>query len=423
MKRCFIHVVLFLTSACFAYAATADSVTVEFWNGFTGPDGRYLQKVIDVFNAEYQGRIKVNMVTMVWDDYYSKLALAVRTEHGPDVGVVHYDNMAIVIYQGIVMDLNPYIGEFPKTDFVKSAWNVSSSDGHQYGIPLDFHPLVLYWNKDLFAQIGLDPEKPPSNRTEFLDVCKAFQKADLKKNGQKVWPCMIPSTHPHFLLWLDILFCNGGDMCNPQYTKAIYDSPAGCDALRFLYDLIYKYKYSPPNVIGLPGSDAMDSFMRGNLAMMTDGIWMLTPFKETKNLNFGVKAMINLGTKEHKIWTGSHTMVLFKKRKPDNDRIKASLTFLQYVSEHSYEWAHSGMLPVRYSVLHSKQFAELPYLPQIAADIDKFTFPQSSYKYPECMRPLAYEYLSLCLLNKLDPNSALHKAAANSTARISHDLD
>ena len=212
-------------------------------------------------------------------------------------------------------------------------------------------------------------------------------------------------------------------MCNPEYTKAIYDSPAGYDALGFLYDLIYKYKYSPPNIAGGNVSEAMDSFMRGNLAMMTDGVWMLTPFKETKNLNFGVKAMINLGTKEHKIWSGSHTMVLFKKRNPDEARTKAAIAFLRYVSEHSYEWANSGMIPARYSVLHSEQFIKLPYLPQIAVDIDKFSFLQSNYKYPECVRPLAYEYLSLCLLDKIDPNSALQKAAAISTARISQDLD
>lgn len=423
MKKSFVCFVLLLMSCCLSNAATKGPITLEFWNGFTGPDCKYFQQEIDAFNEEYKGQIQVNMVTMRWDDFYSKLALAVRTLRGPDIGVVHFDNIAVVVYQGVVMELDKYVDQFPREDFVKSVWNVSNIDGHQYGIPLDFHPLVFYWNKELFAKVGLDPENPPKNRKEFLEVCKVLKDADLKNNGGKVWPCMIPSTWPHFLLWQHIFFCNGGEVCDPNYTKATYDSPAGRDAIGFLYDLIYKYQYSPPNIVGTPGSECMDSFMRGNLAMMIDGVWMLTSFKDTNALDFGAKAMINLGTGEDKVWSGSHTMVLFNKRKPDEARTKAAITFVRYISDHSYEWANTGMIPARYSVLSSEKFLKLPFLPGIAADIEKFTFPAPHYKYPEAVQPLTSEYISLCFLNKLDPNTALKKAAITSTARLSQDLD
>ncbi|MBW2154975.1 MAG: extracellular solute-binding protein [Deltaproteobacteria bacterium] len=375
-------------------AARTRAIVLEFWNGFTGPDGKYIQRIVDAFNEEYQGQIRVNMVVMRWDDFYSKLALALRTKRGPNIGVVHYDNVYSVINQGIVEELDEYLNNFVIEDFVNSLWRVSLHEGHQYGIPLDFHPLVFYWNKDLFTAAGLDPEKPPGNREEFLAACAAIKQAGLKKNGQEVWPCMIPCTWPHFLLWQHIFFCNGGRMFNRNCTQATYDSAAGADALQFLWDLIYQYKYSPPHVMGIPGNEGKESFCRGTAAMLLEGIWMINAFEETKGLNFGAKAALNLGTGEHRIWSGGH----------------------------SYEWAQAGMIPARYSVLSSKKFKEIPYLPTIAADVDRFTFPVAHYRYTEGIQPLL-EYLNLCLLNKILPSRAIAKAAWESTVQLQQDPD
>ena len=41
-------------------------------------------------------------------------------------------------------------------------------DGKPYGIPLYVSPYVLYYNKDLFAQAGLNPSKPPKTFDEML---------------------------------------------------------------------------------------------------------------------------------------------------------------------------------------------------------------------------------------------------------------
>jgi multiple sugar transport system substrate-binding protein len=419
-RGCLFFLLLITALLAFSEPVRAEEVSLDFWNGFTGPDGRYIQRIVDDFNKEYQGKIHVNMVVMVWDDYYNKLALALRTKRGPNVGVVHYDNVYSVIHQGIVLELDEYLDEFPIEDFVSSVWQVSRSNGHQYGIPLDFHPLVLYWNKDVFSQAGLDPEKPPSNREEFLRYCEVIKQADLKGNSLQAWPFTVISTWPHFLMWQHVFFCNGGAMFNEDCTRALYGSRAGEDSLQFMWDLIHKYEYSPKNVTPIP---AVDGFRRGTSAMHLDGIWMLSAFKETAGLNFGVTAAINLGSAEHKIWTGSHTMVVFKKRYSDPVKIKASIEFVKYISDHSCEWALSNMIPARYSALQSEEFNRIPYLPKIANEIDKFTFPVTHYRYTEGIQPLIGEYLNLCLINKISPTDALAEAAKESNMQLQQDPD
>jgi len=423
MRNCVFFLLLIAALIISPKPILAKEVTLEFWNGFTGREGRGIQKIVDSFNKEYKGRIRVNMVVMSWNDFYGKLALAVHTKRGPDIGVVHYDNVYTAIYQGIALELDPYLDKFPKEDFVKSVWEVSDYNTHHYGIPLDVIPLAFYWNKDLFAAAGLDPEKPPSNRAEFLVACEKLNQADLKKNGQKVWPCMIPCTWPHFLLWQHIFFCNGGQMFNSDCTKARYNSPAGEDALQFLWDLVNKYEYSPRNVMGLPANEGKESFCRGTCAMLIEGPWMLSSFEEIPELNFGATAAINLGTGEHRIWSSGHTVIIFKKKSSEPVQISASVTFVEYLSAHSIEWARTNAIPARYSVMSSEEFKKIPYLPQIARDVDKFTFPEQHYRYTEGVQPLVTEYLNLCLINKMSPHEALVKAANESTTQLQQDSD
>ncbi len=400
-------------------AGTDEPVRIDFWSGFTGPDGQHIQTLVDRFNRDHAGEIEVRMVVMLWADFYGKVALALRSRRAPDVGVVHYDQVRSVIEQGVVLELDPWMDRFPQDDYVPSALEVSVVDGRHYGIPLDFHPLVFYWNKDLFAEAGLDPESPPRNRAEFLEVCRRIQEARIERNGRRVQPCTITTDWPNFLLWQHIFFCNGGRMFSDDFTKACFDTPAGADALRFLHDLIHKWGYSPPNT---QGHEGMETFRRGLSAMELNGIWMLPSFKETADLNFGARAMINLGTGEPAVLSGAHTMVLFRKRWMDPKKVEASIAFLKYISDNSLEWAKTGNIPTRYSLLADPAFAALPYLPSIAEDVDRFTFPDSHYRYTEGIQEMIRQ-INLCLLDKVAPKPAVEEAARVASLALSQDPD
>ncbi len=71
---------------------TGPDVELAFWNGFTGGDGPIMKKLVDKFNTEHQN-IKVTMNVYEWADYYQKAPAAVSTGNGPDLGIMHVDQV------------------------------------------------------------------------------------------------------------------------------------------------------------------------------------------------------------------------------------------------------------------------------------------------------------------------------------------
>ena len=52
-----------------------------------------MNKLVDQFNSEHPN-IKVSMNTIQWADFYQKVPAAVLAGKGPDVGIMHQDQLA-----------------------------------------------------------------------------------------------------------------------------------------------------------------------------------------------------------------------------------------------------------------------------------------------------------------------------------------
>lgn len=87
---------------------------------------------------------------------------------------------------GLATPVTDILSEEYLADFYPDVLNSFNINGKPYGIPLYISPYVLYYNKDLFAQAGLDPEKPPTTYDEML---VAAEKLSMLKdaNGNKVY--------------------------------------------------------------------------------------------------------------------------------------------------------------------------------------------------------------------------------------------
>ncbi|MCX7720684.1 MAG: ABC transporter substrate-binding protein [Dictyoglomus thermophilum] len=408
-KISLILVSILMLSLLIGPGIAAKKVEITFWNGFTGPDGRYMQNLVDAFNKTYAGRIEVKMSVMPWGDYYTKVVAAVAAGNPPDVGIMHLDQIAAYVPRGVIIPLDDLAAELglSEKDFIPAVWKAGIYEGKRYAIPLDIHPLVFYWNKKLFKEAGLDPEKPPRNRAEFIEFAKKLTK-DKDGDGKiDQWGTMIPVGWPNFMIWYSIFFGNGGTLFTPDNKKALFNSPEGIDALQFLVDLVKVYKVSPENV----AVDAdVDAFKRGTCAMEFNGIWMLTAYQEQPGLEFGAGRVPQLGTKVLANWAGSHNFVVFRQRTLDPDKLSAAKTFIGWVSRKSLEWAKAGQLPARLSVLRSSDFKKIPYIGKLGQEIPQYVvFPPLFPKYGEATGPI-WDALNFALTFKKDPKKALDDA-------------
>src|SRR3712207_188136 len=128
-------------------------VELAFWNGFTGADGPYMRDLVEQFSAEHDN-INVKMNTLEWVDYYHTVPSAVRSGKGPDVGIMHSDQLGTNAARGVIIpldDVSKALG-LKQSDFASLIWEAGMYNGQRYGIPLDSHPLGLYYNKALRSE-------------------------------------------------------------------------------------------------------------------------------------------------------------------------------------------------------------------------------------------------------------------------------
>jgi len=402
--------VLLLTFAL-SSSASAKKVSLNFWNGFTGPDGRFMQKLVDQFNADHPD-IQVKMNVIPWGDYYNKIVTAVPAGKAPDIGIMHLDRITEFASRGVLhpLDVEMLRQGLRSDDFVETVWKAGLWEGKRYGAPLDIHPLTMYWNRQIFKEAGFDPDDPPENRAEFMDYAK---KTTIDKDGEgknDQWGTMWSVGWPNFFCWWVVFFGNDGKLFSEDNSKCLANSPEGVEALQFLVDNIYVDKISPPNV----QIDAdIDAFKRGELAMEFNGIWMLTAYMEQPGLDFFAGPVPQLGMVKKAAWAGSHNFVIPRQRKPDPDKIRAAGEFINWITSHSLEWAKAGQLPARLSVLNSPEFQALEYHASIAKMASYVVFPPLFPKYGEAIGPI-WDAINLALLGKKTAEEALNEAVDRS---------
>lgn len=410
MRKIFTQALVVVTTVLlFSAVSLAAPIVLEYWTIFTGPDGATMQALVDRFNEEHAGEIEVRMGVMPAGNFYERIITAVVSNRAPDVAIMHLDRVPEFATQGILLELDPYVEELGLVgeDYIEAVWNGGIINGKRYTIPLDTHPLVMYWNKDLFAAAGLDPESPPMDRDSFIEVTKLLTK-DLDGDGRiDQWGTQLSVGWPNFMYWYSMLYQNGGELFNEEQTEALFNSPAGVDALEYLTSLIHEHQVSPPNV----QVDAdVEAFKRGELAIHFNGLWMLNGFREHPGLNFGASMIPQWGTERPAVWAGSHQFVIPRQRQIDTNKVTAALKFVKWINDHSIDWAQGGQLPAKLSVLHSEELSADPHLGNVAKAAPYIVFPREYFpKFNEAVGP-AWDAVHKAFLGEMTPQAALDEA-------------
>ena len=377
------------------------SVELAFWNGFTGGDGPYMNALVDQFNAEHDN-IQVSTNTVEWEDYYQRVPAAVRTEEGPDVGVMHVDQLGTNAARGVIIPLDEVADALglEESDFDPTVWNAGTYDGQRFGIPLDMHPIALYYNKGLMEEAGLDPNRPPQTRDEYESALE-----ELRGNGiQGSWVSPFPFTGT--LQFESLLWQFGGDLYNEGASRATFNSDAGVEALTWMVDLV-ENGYSPSDV----AQDAeFIAFQNGENALHWNGIWQINAFKEVEDLDWGVAPLPRIGS-EDATWANSHNFVITQQATTDENKVEASQVFINWISQQSIEWAESGQIPARNSVRESQEFEDLPEQSTIAQEVPYIHFRPPVPGIGD-IQPETYDQaVNEAVLRQSDPQTALDEAA------------
>ncbi|RYD05798.1 hypothetical protein N752_07860 [Desulforamulus aquiferis] len=146
--------------------------------------GGPLTKVIEGMASEFTKENPNITVKPVYTGSYAdtnvKVQAGVQSNNPPDVAVLLSTELYTMLDMDAIIPLDDLIakdgGREYINDFYPAFMMNSQTGGKTWSIPFQRSTIVLYYNKDAFREVGLDPEQPPKNWDELVEYSKKLTK-------------------------------------------------------------------------------------------------------------------------------------------------------------------------------------------------------------------------------------------------------
>jgi sn-glycerol 3-phosphate transport system substrate-binding protein len=250
--------------------------------------GGPLTEVIDGYVAAFEAENPEINVEAIYSGNYldttTRALTAARAGTPPTVAVLLATDIFTLIDEDVVQPISDFIATDEDRAWVDGfmpAYLASAQvDGHLWAVPFQRSTAVLYYNKDVFAAAGLDPESPPTTWDEMVEYGKA-----VTDSGR--WGVGIPgSAGSGQWLFGALVAQNGGKLASEDGTETYFTDPAVVEALQFWVDLNRVHGIHPPGVQewGTTPSD----FLEQRLAMAWTTTGNLTNIRNNASFDFGL---------------------------------------------------------------------------------------------------------------------------------------
>lgn len=380
-----------------------EPVTITFWYALGGTAGETFAAMVEEFNETNPYKITVEATySGGYGETAQKVFAAIASNTLPNGGVIpaaplwtgREGNYKILDYitgpDGLDMD-----------DFWPVLWKYNEYDGKVCSLPFNNSTPVLYYNKDLMAKAGLDPEKPP----QTWDELKSMAKQIVEEVGEGVVGVNIKPTD-----WILKAFIlqNGGKIMNDDATEPLFNSPEGVEALTFWKSLIDEGLMPPAQ----HGKQALELFIAGQVGFLYDSTGSVGTVLKGAQFEWGTAFMPK--KVKYGATVGGAALALFPSTKEKED---ATWRFLKWLltPENCARWTEAtGYLPVRKSVLQSERIQKLfEEYPQYRAGFEQLEYAET---YPHFLQmglldDLLRKAIEKVEMNVLDPKAALDEAA------------
>lgn len=151
---------------------TDDGSTLTLWT--RAPLEKQAKLLVAAYNESHENQVELTVVPN--DDYVAKVGAAAGSGGLPDLFAADIVYVPNWVEQGLFQDITSQIDGLDYKDTInKGHLAAGTVDGKEHVLPFVLDLSMLFWNKELFAEAGLDPEKAPANLTEFADAAKAVQ--------------------------------------------------------------------------------------------------------------------------------------------------------------------------------------------------------------------------------------------------------
>lgn len=337
---------------------SAQPINVTMWDFLSGGDGARMKELVDEFNAS-QDRIRVETTTSEWGvPFYTKVRTAIVAGQQPDVVTYHLSRFPSAVPQGLLRPISDEELEqagLSRDDFFPLLVDKATYEGELYGVPLDTHPLVLFYNKDLLNEMGLLGE---DGQPQGIDGIEAFTNTLQQISEQTGEPALVFPTNGSAVwrVWLSLM--------RQQNASIIQDgevaiSEEARDALQTIVN--WAEEGLAARSVETNGA-AQAIFTSGTTPFMLNGVWNVTTFEDASAagdlpFEYGVMPLPTL-YETPATWADSHAFVIptSPSKQPSDETVQAVLEFIAFVQENSQVWASGGHIPAYMPVVNSEAY-------------------------------------------------------------------
>ncbi len=238
-----------------------DGSTITMWTrAATAPQTR---RLVNEYNATHDNQVDLSVFPT--DAYLGRVGQAAGAGELPDVVSLDVVFVPQFVDVGALMDITDRIDALPfADDIAQSHIDVGTVDDQEYVVPHTMDLSVLFYNKDLYRQAGLDPEAPPTTLKEFADQARQIDAlgGDIHGTffGGNCGCCMC-------FTWWPSIWAGGGEVMNEDGTESFLDSPEAQE----VYDIwkgLYDDGACAPGTEDETGLTWTAKFPEGNIGVM-----------------------------------------------------------------------------------------------------------------------------------------------------------
>jgi multiple sugar transport system substrate-binding protein len=248
--------------------------TIQYWN--VGPTEASPQITKDLYDefletfARYYPSITLDNQNVGYNDMLDKIRTAAAGGAAPDVAKMPILWGVEFAARGDLSEVT--LEEFGWTaeQFWPGALKSVTWEDKFYGVPTNNETMAFIWNKQLFADAGLDPETPPATWDDVVAYSNQI-KQETGKNGYGIVAKVNAGNTP--FRFMPVLWAYGASALDegedsPTYDTTMINTPEGIAALQVYYDMYVRDRSVPTSALTNTQTENQDLFIAGEIAMM-----------------------------------------------------------------------------------------------------------------------------------------------------------
>ena len=360
-----------LLAACSTGTTEADGeTTVTMWA--RSATEAYSAALVEAFNEQSDG-VTVELTVIPNNNFDQRMGAAAGADQLPDL--LSADVVLAPNYtgQGVYIDITDRIEALDFADDLAQAHIVAASiDDVRYAVPHKVDSSFMFYNKDLFAQAGLDPENPPLSYEEIYAAAEAIDAL-----GDDVHGFYIGGNCGGCFAYTG--FANGvagGDqVISDDGRTANVDNPTFA-ALFDMYKRMFDNGLIPDSAQTEDGSTWQELFVQGKVGLWPNGSYSIPRVTADAQFEWGYAPLTDPSGSNGATFVGGDVIGITS----SSDKADAAWEFISWTLSEEAQVdivAQAGDLPVRTDLADNRFTAEDPRVQAVAEGIASGYTPSS----------------------------------------------